>query len=164
MVGINEERIPHHGKLGVWEVVLMSTMPGGRMVVGNRRVLTETDYGNQRSRTVSQGFSQVPGKDFTHSHAPVMTDLAFCLALIIRVLMKLCAGQYDIETAFLYTELDEKIYRRIPEGCVRHMLEERNRTIDPSTYVLLLKKAIYGLLHGGFQTMVEEGQRGYGWV
>jgi hypothetical protein len=34
----------------------------------------------------------------------------------------------------------------IPEGYVRYMLEVHNTTIDPSTHVLLLKKAIYGLV------------------
>jgi Reverse transcriptase (RNA-dependent DNA polymerase) len=68
---------------GVWEVVLMSSMPAGRKVVGNRWVLTAKDDGTLRSRTVAQVFSQVPGKDFTDSHAPVMTDLAFGLSLII---------------------------------------------------------------------------------
>jgi Reverse transcriptase (RNA-dependent DNA polymerase) len=56
---------------GVWEVVLMSSMPTGRKVVGNRWVLTENDDGNLRSNPVAQGFSRVSGKDFNDSHAPV---------------------------------------------------------------------------------------------
>jgi hypothetical protein len=44
---------------------------------------------------------------------------------------------------------------RIPEGYVRYMLEVHNKVIDPSTHVLLLKKAIYGLV---FQAMVEKIQ------
>jgi Reverse transcriptase (RNA-dependent DNA polymerase) len=68
---------------GVCEVVLMSSMPAGRKVVDNRWVLTEKDDGTLRSRTVAQCFRQVPGKYITDSHAPVMTDLAFCLVLII---------------------------------------------------------------------------------
>jgi Reverse transcriptase (RNA-dependent DNA polymerase) len=79
----------------------MSRMSPGRMEVGNRWVLTEKDDGTLRSRTVAPGFSQVRGKDFTDSHAPDMTDLSFRLALIIRVLIKLQNGQFDIETAFL---------------------------------------------------------------
>jgi Reverse transcriptase (RNA-dependent DNA polymerase) len=59
---------------GVWEVVLMSSMPAGRKAVGNRWVLTANNDGTQRSRTVAQGFRAVPGKDFSDSHAPVMTD------------------------------------------------------------------------------------------
>jgi Reverse transcriptase (RNA-dependent DNA polymerase) len=89
---------------GVWEVVLMSNMPSGRKVVDNRWVLTEKDNGNLRSRTVAKGFSQVPGKDFTDTHSPVMTELAFRNALIIRVLMKLRTGQFDIEYALLYSK------------------------------------------------------------
>jgi Reverse transcriptase (RNA-dependent DNA polymerase) len=131
---------------GVWEIFLMSSMPAGRQVVGNTWVRTEKDDGTIRSRTVAQGFSQVPGKDFTDSFAPVMTDLAFRLVLIIRVLMKLRVGQFDIETAFLYSDIDEEIYMRIPEGYVRYMLEVHSKNIDPSTHVLLLKKAIYGLV------------------
>jgi Reverse transcriptase (RNA-dependent DNA polymerase) len=84
---------------GVWEIFLMSSMPAGRKVVGNRWVLTENDNGTLRSWTVAQGFSQVPGKDLTDSHAQVMKDLAFRLALIIRVHMKLRTGKFAIKTS-----------------------------------------------------------------
>jgi hypothetical protein len=40
---------------------------------------------------------------------------------------------------------------RIPEGYDRYMLEVQNKTIDPSTHVLLLKKAIYGLVQASRQ-------------
>jgi hypothetical protein len=65
---------------------------------------------------VAQGFSQVPGKYFTDSHAPVMTDLTFCEAHIIHIMMMLRTGPFDIATAFLQSELDDEIYKRIPEG------------------------------------------------
>jgi Reverse transcriptase (RNA-dependent DNA polymerase) len=81
---------------GVWEIVLLSSISAGRKVAGNGWVLTEKDDGALRSRTVAQGFSQVPGKYYTDSHAPVMMDLAFRLALIIPVLMILRTGQFDI--------------------------------------------------------------------
>jgi Reverse transcriptase (RNA-dependent DNA polymerase) len=136
---------------GVWEVVLMSSMPSGRKVVGNRWVFTKNDDGTLRSRTVAQGFSQVPGKDFTDSHAPVITDLAFRLVLIIKVPMKLRTRQLYIESAFLYSELDEEIYMRILEAYVRYMLEVHNKVIDPSTHKLLLKKSIYGLVQAARQ-------------
>jgi Reverse transcriptase (RNA-dependent DNA polymerase) len=88
---------------GVWKNVPISSMPHGRRLVGNRWVYTEKYDGTYRSRTVAKGFSQVPGKDFTDSHAPVMTDLAFRLALIIKVLKKLRTGQFDIDKAFQYS-------------------------------------------------------------
>jgi hypothetical protein len=60
--------------------------------------------------------------------------------------MKIRTGQFDIKTAFLYSDLDEEIYIRIPEGYGRYMLEVHNKVIDPSTHVLLLNKVIYGLV------------------
>jgi Reverse transcriptase (RNA-dependent DNA polymerase) len=80
-----------------------------------------------------------------------MTDLEFRLALIIKVLNKLRAGQFDIETSFLYSELDKEIYMRLPDGYVKYMLEVHNVKIDPSTLVLLLKKAIYRLVQAARQ-------------
>jgi Reverse transcriptase (RNA-dependent DNA polymerase) len=135
----------------VWEVVLMSSIPAGRKVVGNIWVLAEKDDGTLRSMTVAQGFSQVTGKDFTDSLAPVMTDLAFWLALIIRVLMKLRYGQFNIETAFLYSDSDEEVNIMIPKGYVRYMLEVHNKVIDPATQVWLLKKASFGLVQAARQ-------------
>jgi Reverse transcriptase (RNA-dependent DNA polymerase) len=79
-------------------------MPQRRKPVGNRWVYTEKEDGTYRSRTVAQGFSQ-----FADTHAPVMSDLAFRLVLIIKVLKKQRTGQFDIETAFLYSELDVEI-------------------------------------------------------
>jgi Reverse transcriptase (RNA-dependent DNA polymerase) len=136
---------------GAWKIVPLSSMSHGRKLVGNRWAYTEKDGGTYRSRTVAQGFSQVSGKDFTDSHAPVMTDLAFNQALIIKVLKKRHTGQVDIESAFLYSEPDEEIYMRLPDGYVKYMLEVHNFKIDPSTYVLLLKKDIYGLLQDARQ-------------
>jgi hypothetical protein len=45
---------------GVWEIVPMSSMPAGRKIVGNLWVYSEESDGTLRSRTVAQGFSQVP--------------------------------------------------------------------------------------------------------
>ena len=59
---------------GVWRIVKMSDLPTGRKIVGNRWVYAEKSDGTKKSRNVAQGFSQVPGKDFQDSHAPVMTE------------------------------------------------------------------------------------------
>jgi Reverse transcriptase (RNA-dependent DNA polymerase) len=120
---------------GVWEIVLMSSMPSEIKEGRNGWVHTEKDDRSLRSRTVAQGFSQLPGKVFADRHAPVMRDLSLRLSLIIWVLMKLCTGQFDIETAFLQSDLDEEVYMRIPEGYVRYMLKVHIKNIDPSTHV-----------------------------
>jgi Reverse transcriptase (RNA-dependent DNA polymerase) len=89
----------------------MPIMQPGRKTVGNTCVYTEKDDLAQRSRTVAQGLSHVPGKYFTGSRAPVMRNLDFGVALIICILMKLHMWQSD---AFLYSDLDEEVYMRIP--------------------------------------------------
>jgi Reverse transcriptase (RNA-dependent DNA polymerase) len=66
-------------------------------------------------------------------------------------MMKLCTGQFHIETSFLYSDLDEEIYMRIPDGYVRYMKEVHNRDIDLLTHVLHLKKAINGLVQAARQ-------------
>jgi hypothetical protein len=45
-------------------------------------------------------------------------DLAFRLALIICLLKRLRSGEIDIETAFLYSDLEDEIPICIPEGIV----------------------------------------------
>jgi hypothetical protein len=67
------------------------------------------------------------------------------------MVMKIRTGQVDIETAFLYSDLDKAIYMRIPDGYVRYMKEVHNKNIDPTTHVLLLKMAINGLVRAARQ-------------
>ena len=48
--------------------------------------------------------------------------------------------QIDVKTAYLYGDLDEKIYMELPEGAD-----------NSKTHILLLKKALYGLKQAGCQ-------------
>jgi Reverse transcriptase (RNA-dependent DNA polymerase) len=100
----------------VWKIIEKTELPTGRKLIGNRWVYAMKDDGRYCAQTVAQGFSQVPGKDFYENHAPVIDDATFHLVLTLKVLLKLEAGQFDIETAFLYGELDEKIWMVIPDG------------------------------------------------
>jgi hypothetical protein len=52
---------------------------------------------------------QAPGKDFQENHAPVISDTTLHLLMIIKTIFKLEAGQFDIETAFLYGKIDEDL-------------------------------------------------------
>jgi Reverse transcriptase (RNA-dependent DNA polymerase) len=100
---------------GVWTINPLYSMPHGRKFIVIKWVYTEKDDGTYRSRTVAPSLSQVPGKDYTDSHDPVMTDLALRLALIIKVLKKLRTGQFDIESTFFYSDIDEEIYMKLPD-------------------------------------------------
>jgi Reverse transcriptase (RNA-dependent DNA polymerase) len=71
---------------------------------------------------VAKGFSQIPGYDFQENHAPVVSDTTLHVLMVIKTLLKLEGGQFDIETAFLYRELEEELWTEIPEGFPKNLL------------------------------------------
>jgi hypothetical protein len=93
----------------VWTIITSNSFPGNRKIIGNRWVFAQKDDGRFRARTVAKGFTQITGKDFQENHSPVINDTTFHTILVLRILVKLQAGQFDIETAFLYGDLKEKL-------------------------------------------------------
>ena len=92
-----------------------------------------------RARLVAKGYDQIPGVDFTENFAPVVSDVT------IRTVMMLLlynpgwiAYIVDVETAFLYGEMDVDLYMEIPEGL------QYFEDVDPSTDCLKLRRTIYG--------------------
>jgi Reverse transcriptase (RNA-dependent DNA polymerase) len=136
---------------GVWQIKTKTSVPPNRKLIGARWVLARKDDGRYRARCVAKGFSQIPGKDFQENHAPVVSDTTLHLLMVIKTMLKLEAGQFDIETAFLYGELEEELWMEIPEGYPKYLLEIHNKVIDPKTHCLLLTKAIYGLVQAARQ-------------
>ena len=110
----------------VWKIIEKTDLPTGRKLIGNRWVYVLKDDGRFRARTVAKGFSQIPGKAFQENHAPVVNDTTFHMILALKVLLKLEAGQFDIETAFLYRELDEEIWMDIPDD-MNNMLKKTTK-------------------------------------
>jgi hypothetical protein len=146
---------------GVWEVVNRKDLPPGRKVIGNRWVFAVKDDGRYRARTVAKGYSQVPGKDFQENFAPVVNDATFHLILVLTFLMGLQVEQFDIETAFLYGELDEEIWMEFPDGYPEFIHEKWQYAqppepkpeliTNPKAFCLRLKKALYGLVQAARQ-------------
>jgi hypothetical protein len=131
---------------GVWEITKRDKVPNHRKVIGNRWVYALKDDGRFRARTVAKGFSQIPGQDFQENHAPVVNDTTFHLILSLKLLFGLDAGQFDIETAFLYGDLEEELWMEFPQGYEEFLKEKHNKMIDSSTHCLRLLKALYGLV------------------
>ena len=135
----------------VWEVLPKTAIPANRKVIGARWVYAKKADGRFRERCVAKGFSQIPGKDFQENHAPVVSDTTLHLLLAIKTAFKLSSGQFDIETAFLYGELEEELLMAIPDGYPEYMKEKHNIVIAPKTQCLKLTKAIYGLVQAARQ-------------
>ena len=135
----------------VWRIVKKSNVPKGRKIIGNRWVFTRKDDGRYRARTVAQGYSQIPGKDFHENHAPVIHDTTFHLILIMMILHRLESEQFDIETAFLYGHLEEEIYMAFPDGYEEYLKIEKGEHYGANEYCLLLVMALYGLVQAARQ-------------
>ena len=127
-------------KRGVWEVVKKSTIPPNRQLIGCRWVFKIKADGTHRARLVAQGFSQIPGVDYTENFAPVLKDESLRVILVYKVVKKAESEQINVETAFLYGDLEELIFMICPEGL---------EICDDEC--VLLKKSIYGLVQAARQ-------------
>ena len=135
----------------VWQIKKKKDIPAGRKIIGNRWVYALKEDGTYRSRTVGQGFSQIPGKDFHENHAPVVHDTTFRFCLVQMLIYRLSSGQFDVVTAFLYGLLDEIIYMAFPDGYELFLQEKFGLTYSSTEYCLLLEKALYGLVQAARQ-------------
>jgi hypothetical protein len=59
------------------------------------------------------------------------------ILLVIKSLFGLKAGQFDIETAFLYGVREETLWMEIPDGYIDYLKKTKNQTIDNRTHCLL---------------------------
>ena len=111
--------------------------PQDAKVVKSRWVLRTKDNGMYKARFCAKGYTQRWGEDYDETFAPVAKYTS------IRTLIALLAGrknakihQMDVNTAFLYSILDETVYVEQPEGFIVPGKED---------YVCLLRKALYVL-------------------
>ena len=72
--------------------------------------------GRHRARLCAIGYTQVAGIDFQDNFAPVINDVTFRLVMALMISNNWEADIVDVETAFLYGDLEEEIYMKIPQG------------------------------------------------
>ena len=66
---------------------------------------------------MAKGFTQIPGIDHQEFFSPVVTDVGLRALFVLYILNKqYVALGLDVETAFLYGDLDEEIYMRVLQG------------------------------------------------
>ena len=118
----------------VWTAVDQADIPNNRKPVGCKWVFEIKRDGRHRARLVAQGFTQIPGVDFTDCFAPVVNDVTFRMIIVMVLVRNMEVRMIDVETAFLHGDLEEEVYMRVPQGLDGH--EGKS---------LLLRKATYGL-------------------
>ena len=125
-------------KNDAWEIV---PRPKEKNVVGSRWVFKIKRNQNGmierfRARLVAQGFSQVPGMDFSDTYSPVVNKRVIRTLLAVAVEKGWHAEHIDIKSAYLHSELTDEVYMEQPE-----FFEQGNK----SFFVCKLKKSLYGL-------------------
>ena len=124
---------------GVWRKIDKVKIPENRRLIGNKWVFKIKRDGTYRARLVALGNSQRPAVDYTDNFAPVAHDVSFTIALARMMVEKLDTLVMDVETAFLYGDIEEKIFMKSPVG-----MEEIDPRSSPEN-CYQLKKGIYGL-------------------
>ena len=140
-------------KNNVWKVTSKQKVPSDRRVLGTKWVFKVKKNGVFMARLVAQGYAQIPGIDHKDNFSPVIYKTTFRLILVLWATYNWEAEIIDIETAFLYGDLEEEIYLRVPE----RYREYSTRHLDGEA-CLLLDHAIYGLVqaaHQFFKKLVE---------
>jgi Reverse transcriptase (RNA-dependent DNA polymerase) len=144
---IHKELTDMHVKRSIWKKIPIQEVPKGRKLIGSKWVFKKKKNGVFRARLCALGYSQVPGVDFTENFAPVVNEVTLRLVLLKWMTNpKWMAKVYDVETAFLYGDLPEPIYMKIPKG-----LEHLAPNYKVETDCLLLKKSMYGLVQAARQ-------------
>ena len=94
-----------------------SRQEGGRLQMGLRIKRKPYDrIVKFKVRLVSRGFTQRPEIDYTETFAPVTRKELINTVLSIAAVGDLEAENMDVDTAFLYGEVDEEIYKDQPDG------------------------------------------------
>jgi Reverse transcriptase (RNA-dependent DNA polymerase) len=83
--------------------------------------------------------------DYSESYAPVVNDVTYQILLLTMLMYNYESRVVDVDTAFLYGNLEENLYMKIPKG-YREVIAD-----DNDGDVLELQKSLYGLVQAARQ-------------
>jgi len=103
-------------KKAVWRQVKTSKLPESRKPIDSKWVFKKKKISVYHAKLVALCYNQIPGVDFFDNFAPDVNDTTFRCLLVLAITKKWDMEVIDIETAFLYGDLDVEIYMKIPSG------------------------------------------------
>lgn len=113
-----------------------------------------------KSRVVARGFSQIEGIDYDATSAPVISKEAVRTFFAVAVQRGWNIQQFDVNTAYLYADIDKTIYIEPPPGYLdlwgANLTDQQRNMLRDGTAILRLNKALYGLKQSGrrwFETL-----------
>lgn len=110
---INEE-LSAHQKNNTWSLM---EKPKGVRLIDCKWVFRIKDNGSVfKSRLCAKGCGQIKGIDYTEVYSPTVRYDSIRILLSEAVQHEYAMMQFDIKTAFLYGDVKEDIYMRVPEG------------------------------------------------
>uniref|UniRef100_A0A1B6C2D3 Integrase catalytic domain-containing protein n=2 Tax=Clastoptera arizonana TaxID=38151 RepID=A0A1B6C2D3_9HEMI len=115
-----------------WTIVNNKQTPG-KEILSSRWLFKIKDDGTYKARLVVRGCQQKGELDFKDTFSPVVDGSTLRVLFAIAAKENLQIQTFDVKTAFLYGEIEEEIYMKIPEG-----FEEEGK-------ICKLNKALYGL-------------------
>ncbi|OWZ14156.1 reverse transcriptase [Phytophthora megakarya] len=89
-----------------------------------------------KTRLVEKGYAQEPGGDYNFTYAPVVNGASLRIFASRAKELDYTIEQCDTDTAFLYGEVEERVFLAIPQGL---------EVDDPDAVVFQLDKSLYGL-------------------
>ncbi|GJX12657.1 putative RNA-directed DNA polymerase [Tanacetum coccineum] len=101
-----------------WEI---TDLPKGRRPIGCKWIYiikykSNGEIERYKSRLVVKGLSQSEGIYYDETFSPVVKISTVRCLIVIAVKNKLPLFQLNVNNAFLYGDLEEDVYKRIPEG------------------------------------------------
>lgn len=117
-----------------WELVDENQIKGEEEILTSRWVFKVKDNGTYKARLVIRGCEQKKGNlDFQDTFSPVVESASLRILFSLAAQENLHIQTFDVKTAFLYGEIEQNIYMKIPEG------------FADQGKICKLNKALYGL-------------------
>jgi hypothetical protein len=101
---------------GTWKPIERATVPSNHRILKGKWVYKLKRDGTYKARWVVKGFEQVKGLDYQQIFAAVVRADTFRTLLAIATLLDWDISNIDIDSAFLYGEIDSEVYIELPEG------------------------------------------------